>query len=59
MTPEPIARDAKNLRRRAYNHGRTVREQAHVEAARMMHTHRPAAVVSHLTLALTAEGATA
>ena len=49
--------DARNLRRRARHNGRTVREQAHVEAARMMHTHRPAAVVSHLTLALTAEGA--
>ena len=51
--------DARNLRRRARRSGRTIREQVHVEAARMMHTHRPAAVVSHLTLALTAEGATA
>lgn len=57
MTPDPIARDARNLRRRAYNHNRTVRDQAHVEGLRMMRTHRPEAVVSHLTLALTAERA--
>jgi hypothetical protein len=48
-------RDARNLRRRAYNHGRTVRDQAHVEGLRMLRTHRPEAVVSHLALALTAE----
>lgn len=48
---------AQNLRRRARHNGRTVREQAHVEALRMMTTHRPAAVVSHLALALTAERA--
>lgn len=48
-------RDARNLRRRAYNHGRSVRDQAHVEGLRMMRTHRAAAVVAHLELALTAE----
>lgn len=53
MTPHD--RDASNLRRRAHNHNRTVRDQAHVEALRMMATHRPEAVVSHLALALTAE----
>lgn len=51
------ATTARNLRRRARHSGRTVREQAHVEALRMMTTHRPAAVVSHLALALTAERA--
>jgi len=45
---------ARNLRRRAYNHGRSVREQAHVEALRMMRTHRPDAIVAHLALAVTA-----
>lgn len=49
-------RDVKNLRRRAHNHGRSVRDQAHVEGLRMMRTHRPEAVVSHLVLALAAEG---
>ena len=51
-----MTRDARNLRRRAYNHGRSVRDQVHVEALRMMPTARPAAVVAHLQLALTAEG---
>jgi hypothetical protein len=50
-----MTRDARNLRRRADNHGRTIRDQAHVEALRMMRTHRAEAVVSHLALALTAE----
>jgi hypothetical protein len=59
MTPTEPTRDARNLRRRAYNHGRSVRDQVHVEALRMMPTARPAAVVAHLQLALTAEGVTA
>jgi plasmid stability protein len=45
-------RDARNLRRRAAAHGRSVREQAHVEGLRMLSTHRPEAVVAHLALAL-------
>lgn len=44
----------RNLRRRAKHNGRTVREQAHVEALRMMHTHKPQAIVEHLALAVTA-----
>lgn len=57
MRTTETTRDAKNLKRRAANHGRSVRDQVHVEALRMLPTSRPAAVVAHLQLALTAEGA--
>lgn len=52
-------RDARNLKRRARHNNRSVREQAHVEGLRMMQSHRPQVVVSHLVLALTAEGVSA
>lgn len=55
--PDPQARDARNLRRRAHNHGRTIREQVHVEALRMLVTCRPEVVVAHLSLAVRAVAA--